>query len=239
MSVLQVIFNEVLYRPVLNALMLLYQYIPGGDFGVAIIVLTLIVKTLLFPSTLKSIKAQRELQEIQPKIKELQEKHKDDKAAQGKALMELYQKEGINPAAGCLPMLAQLPILIALFLVLRNVSGGDGITQDGLYSFISAPEQISLVFLGVLNLAKASPIIAVLAGILQFFQMKMTIPKTIKSSSKNDFAGIMQKQMLYFFPFFTMLILWRLQSAIGLYWITTTLFSIGQQYIAFKNKKDV
>ena len=104
MSFLTLAFNTILYRPLFNALLLLYEYLPGQDFGVAIIVLTCIIRLALYPSTLKSIKSQKALQEIQPKIKEIQTKFKHKKEEQGRAMMELYKKEKINPLSGCLPL---------------------------------------------------------------------------------------------------------------------------------------
>lgn len=234
MSFLTVAFNTILYRPLFNALLLLYEYLPGQDFGVAIIVLTCIIRLLLYPSTLKSIKSQKVLQEIQPKIKEIQTKFKHSKEEQAKAMMELYKKEKINPLSGCLPLLIQLPILIALFIVLRNLAAGN-IDGNNLYSFVSGPGEINPLFLGIMNLTIPSSILAVLAGIFQFIQTKMITPKAKTSSDKSaGFSQMMQKQMLYFFPIMTVLILWRLPSAIGLYWLTTTLFAIGQQYLTFK-----
>ena len=237
MEILITAFNTILYRPLFNALVLLYEYLPGNDFGIAIIVLTCIIRLLLYPSTLKSVKSQKALQEIQPKIKEIQNKFKNNKAEQAKATMELYRREKISPFSGCLPLLLQLPILIALFLVLRNLSGNsDSISMDLFYSFVPYSGSINSMFLGFLNLTKPSSVLAILAGITQFFQTKMVAPKTSKAGG--DFSQIMQKQMLYFFPILTILILWRLPSAIGLYWMTTALFSIGQQYLAFKPEND-
>jgi len=234
MEFLSLAFNTILYRPLFNALVLLYNYLPGQDFGVAIILLTCAIRIILYPSTLKSIKSQKALQDIQPKIKEIQNKLKKNKEEQAKALMDLYKKEKINPLSGCLPLLVQLPILIALFLVLRSLSSGilDG---DILYSFVSNPGEINPLFLGIMNLTAPSSVLAVLAGLFQFVQTKMITAKTkISAGAGPDFSQMMQKQMLYFFPILTVLILWRLPSAIGLYWLTTTLFAIGQQYLIFR-----
>jgi YidC/Oxa1 family membrane protein insertase len=238
MEILSFAFNTILYRPIFNALVLLYENLPGHDFGIAIIVLTCFIRLVLYPSTLKSIKSQKALQELQPKIKEIQSKFKKDKEGQAKAMMELYKREKISPVSGCLPMLIQLPILIALFLVLRNIAGNSNSLDSSLfYSFVPYLEKINLTFLGVMDLTVSYSFLAILAGAFQFIQTKMITPKTKSSSGKTgDFSQVMQKQMLYFFPILTILILWRLPSAIGLYWLTTTLFAIGQQYITFKPK---
>jgi len=132
--------------------------------------------------------------------------------------------------------LIQLPILIALYRVFWK--GFQPEAMDMLYSFVPHPGTIDPTFLGIINLGEASLILAVLAGIAQFFQTKMITPKTPKSkeggSQMAQFSGMMQKQMLYFFPIFTVFILWKLPAAIGLYWIITALFSILQQYLTFK-----
>jgi len=231
MGALSSVFHIILYQPIFNALVLIYNYLP--DFGMAIIALTLIIRAVLYFPTLKSIKAQKSMQDLQPKIKEVQEKFKNNKEQQGKAMMELYKEEKINPLSGCLPMLIQLPILIALFLVLKNLASDfTAANGDILYSFVARPGEINPMFLGLLDLTKASAVIAVLAGASQFVQLRMTSARN-KQKGK-DFSGMMQKQMLYFFPIFAILILLKLPSAIGLYWLTSTLFSIGQQYLAFR-----
>jgi len=238
MDFLTLAFNTILYKPLFNSLVFLYEYLPGHDFGVAIILLTCAIRLLLYPSTLKSIRSQKVLQELQPKIKEIQDKFKNDKAQQGKAMMDLYKEEKINPMSGCLPMLLQLPILIALFMVLRSLAGGlDVINGDLLYSFVSNPGQINPMFLGIMDLTIPSPVLAIVAGVSQFVQAKMMSSQTKKTEKKGgDFSQLMQKQMLYFFPIFAVLILWKLPSAIGLYWVTTTIFSIAQQRLAFKKQ---
>ncbi len=232
------LFNLILYQPLFNALILLYQYLPGHDFGLAVILLPVLIKILLYPLGTQTIKSQKILAEIQPKIKEVQEKYKNDKEKQTKAVMEIYQKAKINPLSGCLPVLIQIPILIALYQVFWQGLKPEQMAL--LYGFVSFPGQINPGFLGIINLSEPNLFLAVLAGILQFFQTKMTTPK-IKTKNKNsDFSGILQKQMLYFLPIFTIIILVKLPSAIGLYWITTTLFSIIQQYfILNKNPKQV
>jgi len=115
MGVLIQFFNIVLYQPLLNGLILLYTYLPGHDLGIAVIVLTLIMKLILHPSSLHAIRSQKALSTLQPKVKEIQRKYKDDKQAGARATMELYKKEKISPFSGCLPLLKQLPNLIAIY----------------------------------------------------------------------------------------------------------------------------
>lgn len=239
MNFLLAFFNTVLYQPLLNGLVLLYLYLPGNDFGISIIVLTILIRVIIFPLEAKAIKTQKALNELQPKIKEVQQKYKDDRVEQGRQTMALYKQAKINPFAGLLPLLIQLPLLISLFMVFRNSLTPE--TMGRLYSFVPNPGQIDPAFLGLVNLAEASGIVAILAGIAQFFQSKMIMAKRKKDAPENQkssqFGQMMQKQMTYFFPIITVLIVWRLPSALGLYWITSALFSIGQQYAILKKSK--
>ncbi|MBZ9572737.1 membrane protein insertase YidC [Patescibacteria group bacterium] len=231
-------FNIVLYQPLLNALILLYTYLPGHDFGIAVIVLTLIMKLILHPSSLHAIRSQKALSTLQPKIKEIQRKYKNNKQEQARATMELYKKEKISPFSGCLPLLLQLPILIALYQVFLKGLKPEVLTAS-LYSFVPNPGEVIPTFLGIVNLAQPNFLLALTAGILQFFQSKISFqkPRGEQKSKKGDFSSMMQNQMLYFFPIFTVFIVWKLGSIIGLYWIVSTLFSIGEQFLV--NKKYV
>ena len=232
-------FTILLYNPLFNALVLLYLHLPGNDFGVAVIVLTILIRIVLYPLMVKSLKSQKVLSELQPKMKEIQEKHKNDKEMQTKEMMALYQKEKINPFGGCLPMLIQLPILVALYQVFwRGLGPG---TMHHLYSFVPNPGTIDPSFLGIINLTQPNVVLAILSGIIQFFQTKTMTPQKKNTQDKKDqmsqFSDVIQKEMLYFFPIFTVFILWRLPSAIGLYWIVTGLFSIYQQILINRETK--
>jgi YidC/Oxa1 family membrane protein insertase len=247
------LFNTILYQPLFNALIFLYAYLPGHDFGVAIIILTVVIRLVLYPLMAQSIKSQKVLNELQPKIQEVQKKHQGDKQQQAKAMMDLYQKEKFNPFGGCLPMLIQLPLLIALYQVFwKGFQEG----QLGfLYSFVPNPGAINPMFLGLVNLTQPNIIFAVLAGVFQFFQSKMMMPARNASPARNavstagwhsdaggpqkndqmaQFSGMMQKQMIYLLPLFTVFILWKLPAAVGVYWLVTTLFSIVQQYLIYR-----
>lgn len=234
------LFNVLLYQPLFNALVILYVYLPGHDFGVAVIVLTLLIRFALYPLMAQSIRSQKTLSELQPKIQEIQKKYKDNKQEQGRAMMELYQREKFNPFSGCLPLLVQLPILWALYRVFWK--GFDPDHFDFIYSFLPHPDSINQTFFGLVDLSAPNIVFAVLAGILQFVQSKMILPKSKNQSSGQDqmsqMSNMMQKQMVFMMPLFTVFILWKLPSAIGLYWITTTLFSIVQQYLIYKPAKN-
>jgi YidC/Oxa1 family membrane protein insertase len=218
---------------------LLYDYIPGRDFGVAIIFLTLIIRIILYPLSVKAVRSQKNLQKLQPKIQEIQKKYKDDKEKQAKETLNLYKTEKINPFSGLLLAIIQLPILIALYRVFW--SGLNPKELSGLYGFVLNPGHINALFLHVIDLSKPNLVFAILAGITQYFQTKMLIPPKDNSKSQSketDFSQVMQKQMTYFFPAFTVIILIGLPSALGLYWTISGLFSIIQQYFIFRKKSE-
>lgn len=257
METIYTIFYLFLYQPIINFLILIYQHIPGQDFGVAIILLTIIIRFFLYPLSAKSIKSQKAITELQPQIKEIQEKYKNDQEKQVKEVLNAYKQAKVSPFSGFVPILIQLPILIALYKVLWDFQNTD--LGSVLYSFISVTGEISPLFLGSIDLAKTgiiqtngesvfllgSMLIIIGAGISQFFQMKMMMRQIEKTKKKNknknkkgdptmEMAEKMQKKMIYFFPFFTVFILMKLPLAIGLYWLITSLFSIGQQHFILK-----
>jgi len=239
MNILSAFFNTILYQPLLNLLILLYAYLPGSDFGVAVIIFTLLIKIVLSPTSLKAARSQRALAKIQPRIKEIQQKYKDDKAKQSQAMMEIYKQEKINPLSGCLPILIQLPILIALYQVFLRGLQPEAL-KASLYSFVPYTPLTNITFLGIIDLSKSNIFSALLAGILQFFQSKLSLsfakPKEANDKTKKQgFSSMMQSQMLYFFPLLTIFIVWKFGSIIGLYWIVSALFSIGELYI-IKNR---
>lgn len=229
-------FYIILYQPLFNALVSLYNYVPGHDFGIAIIFLTIFIRLILFPISIKAVNSQRTLQKLQPKIQELQKKYKDDKEKQAKEILELYKTEKINPFSGLLLAIIQLPILIALYQVFW--SGLNPKELVVLYSFVTNPGQINALFLNLIDLSKPNLVFAILAGLTQYFQTKMLLPKSNvkKQNGELDFSQIMQKQMVYFLPAFTVIILLNLPSALGLYWTVSGFFSIAQQYFLLKNK---
>lgn len=230
------IFNAILYQPLFNGLILIYNYLPGHDFGLAIILLTIIIRLVLYPVSVKALNSQKALQKLQPQLQEIQKKYKDDKEAQAKETLELYRKENINPFSGLLLAIIQIPILIALYQVFwHGLKPGE---LGNLYGFVTNPGHINAMFVGLLDLSKPNVIFAVVAGVLQFFQTKMLLPAKDPSKPKqNDMASMMQTQMVYFFPFITIIILFKLPSALGLYWIVSGIFTIAQQYLIFKKTK--
>jgi len=247
MSSIFSIFGTLVYQPIYNILVFLYNVIPGHDFGIAIIVTTVLLKLTLYPISQKQIQSQKRLQELQPKIKEIQSRNKDNKEKQTKELLEFYKTNKANPFSGCLPIVAQLIFFIAIYQVLFNISSSNlVIDQSLLYGFVKNPETINHLFLGIIDLSKPYIPLAVIAAIAQFFQTKDLLA-TKKAATKKepekksdgvkqpDFGEIMSKQMLYLGPFLTLFIGMKFAAGLALYWLVSTLFSFAQQVYIKKN----
>jgi YidC/Oxa1 family membrane protein insertase len=228
------LFNEIFYRPLFNGLIFLYNIIPAADMGLAIIALTILIRLILWPLNGKSIKNQRILARLQPKMEEVKKKYKDDKEAQAKALMQLYSDNKINPLAGFLPLLIQIPIIIALWRVFLNSAKAD---LSALYPFIMAPAALHSSFLGILDLTQRSVVLAIVSGALQYLQTRMIMPKMKGGGS--DFSRIMSQQMLYFGPVISVIIFLSLPAALPLYWTVVTLMTMLQQYLSQKNEREL
>lgn len=245
------LFNLVLYEPLFNALIFLYKVLP--DIGLAIIILTIVIKLILFWPSYSAIKSQRLLQETQPKIEELKKKYKDNKEELGRQLMKFYKENKVNPASSCLPLLIQLPILIALYQVFfagLKTDPGTGLLAanqlEHLYGylkevFVSVP--IRPMFLGLIDLAKTKNIIlAVLAGAFTFWQSRMIttkkpLPAKVPGAKDETMTAMLNKQMLYLMPLMTVFFGYTFPAGLTLYWIVSTLFTIGQQYYFFRKVK--
>lgn len=223
-------FNEILVYPLLNLLVYLYHFIP--DIGVVIFLVTVVVRLVLLPSFHKSLKHQKAMTDLQPKMNEIKEKYKDNKEQQAKALMELYSVHKVNPMGSCLPLLIQLPILIALYQVFMQSLNGKELL--GLYSFVPRPEHINPMFLNLVDMTKPNIILAAIAAALQFLQSKMSLPKN--TGAKDDMAMMMSKQMLYIFPIMTLFIGMKLPAGLAWYWLVTTLFGVVQQYYIIRKE---
>ncbi len=232
------IFNIILYQPIFNALVFLYIFLPGQDLGLAIIVLTVLLKFLLSPISIQGLLNQKKLSELQPKIKVLQEKFKNNKEEQALAIMKLYKEEGINPLSGCLSIILPIPFLIAIYRVFWQ--GLHPEQFNLLYSFVPRPENFDSTFLGLIDLNSPSPILAVLAGVVQYLHSRQTLPPTSKIRSqkeKIDIQVLIKNQMLYFFPFLTIIILLQFPSAAALYWLVSVLLSIFEYNLVIKGFK--
>lgn len=241
--------HAIFVQPLTNLLFLFVSYLPGHDFGVAVILLTAFIRLILWPLASKQLHSQKALTAIQPEVNRLKEKYKNDPQKFNAATMELYKEKEVNPFSSCLPLLIQLPFLIGIFYVFRpfvdpayaNLSNPHGIVGQlypfiknlpAIKSYIASTASVSTMFLGTIDLAKPNVYLAILAAIAQFIQSKMLLPKKDPNAPK-DASTAITSQMTYFFPIITFVIALRLPSALPLYWFVTTAFAIFQQYLVF------
>lgn len=231
MSLLYSSLYEIFYRPLFNGLFFIYGSVAFYDLGLAIIILTIIVRLILYPLFHRSQKHQTIMQKIQPKIKALQDLHKEDKTKQTQAMMALYKEHNVNPFSGIFLIILQIPVFIGLYQVFSQKFADSSF--EALYSFVARPAEIHASFLGLINLYEPSIILIALAAILQFFQGQLSLPQmeSGKTLSAQEKLG---RQMVYLGPAITIVILWNFPSAVALYWATTSLFSVIQQLIVNK-----
>lgn len=231
------IWNIALYKPLVNILAFLISIIPGGDVGVAIIVLTILVKIALYPLSQRAIVSQTKMNLLAPELNKIKA-NGINKEEQARQTFELYKKHKTNPFSGCLLILIQIPIIFALYYVFLK-----GINFDSkfLYTFVHAPQHINMLFLGFINISGKSLFLAILAGFSQYLQAYfMPQPPKLEvklGSFQESFSQSMQTQMKYVFPFLVAFISYSVSGAIALYWITSNLFAVGQQIYAQKESK--
>jgi YidC/Oxa1 family membrane protein insertase len=252
----------LLYQPLVNALVAFYEII--GNMGLAIILLTVLIRAALIPLTTPSLKAAQKMRELAPELEKLKKKHQDNKTALAQAQMELYKKHGANPMAGCLPQIIQIIILIALFQAFSQVlkANGEVITKlnEVLYSFLklpadtdinvkffyldlTKPDLINLPF-KVLFFDKIPGLFLTAAAATQFLSSKMMMPMAKKEEAlakktkekSDDMAAMMQEQMLYLMPLMTLFIGFSFPSGLVLYWLTFSLFMLAQQTLTAKKR---
>lgn len=233
------IYNVIFYQPIFNLLVWLYEVIPGQDIGVAIIVITTLLKIVLFPFSLQALKSQRALNSLQPKLKELQEQHKGDKEKQARATMELYASEKVSPFSSCLPLIIQLPFLIAIYHAMQKGLAGGGFEM--LYPFVSNPGAIDTSFLGLIDLSVRSIPLAVLAALAQLWQTLMLSPKPkpgakLPGSKDEDTLAAVNRQMTYLMPIMTFVIGLQFPGGLALYWLTMNLLTVAQQWLFFQRE---
>ncbi len=235
-------YHIFIHDPLYNGLIGIFTLLPWADAGVAIIILTCVVRLILFPLSRKAVHTQVKMQEINPALALIKEKYKDNSQEQAKKTLELYKEKGVNPFSGVLVLLIQLPIILALYRIFLY-SGLPAVNSSILYSFIHAPTQINTVFLGLINLTEKSVVLAVLAAVTTFFQLKLAAPiptNKSKDGSKSfgdNLAQSMQTQMKYFFPVLVFFISYKISGVIALYWLVSNLFTIGQEIVVRRKLK--
>lgn len=239
-------YHAFIYDPLYNALVFFYDIVPVADFGVAIILTTVLIKGLFYGLSRQQIESQRKMQEIQPKIKALQEQYRDDKEKQTKAIMQCYKENKVNPFAGCLPLIIQLVFFIAFYQVIVSFTTNQfQVDGSNLYSFIQNPGSVEPIAFGFIDLVKAAPWLGALAALAQYFQTKMIMPQMASAARKpgdkpdmaQDMAQMMGKQMLYLGPALIFIFSFQFPAALSLYWLVSTLLSWGQQKLIFRSRQ--
>ena len=227
-----------------------YQIIP--NLGIAIILLTLAISLVLFPLTLKQTRSMKAMQEIQPEVKRLQKELKGEKEELNKELMALYQERGVNPAAGCLPLIVQMPIWFGLFSVLRSIKVVDG-SEEAYSEYIGdGVEAINTVFLGMdLTLSPSSVVpdaiktgdvltavpyvlLIILIVAAGFYQQIQTTRSSKKPDGEQSQTAQSMQNAMKIMPFFFGFISWTLTAGLGIYFATSNLFRIGQQALILR-----
>lgn len=232
------LYNNLLVEPIYNTFVAIFNLFPSFGAGLAIICITLIVRLALFPISRKVVRAQVEMQNLAPELESIKAKYKDNQEEQARRTLALYKERGVNPFSGILVLLIQLPVIFALYHIFIS-TGFPEIRADLLYSFVSVPETVSPFFLGA-DLTAKSVVLALLAAISTFFQIKFASPvkpkvKSGAASFGDDLAKSMQTQMKYFFPVMVFFIAYTISGVVALYWLTTNIFTIAQE-IFVRNK---
>lgn len=229
-------FTTILVQPLFNVLFAIYAVVPGHDFGVAVIILTILVRILLWPLVSHQLHSQKLMQQLQPEVARIRKQAKGDRQKETALLMELYKEKGTSPLAPLLPLLVQFPIFIALYAVLRSsvnvneiahLSYGFVAHMGPVANIIHHHARFSPTLFNLIDLTKPSLFLAVTAGLAQYYQGRQLQPQAMAAGG--DQAQLM-KGMTIIFPFITALIGLRLPAALALYWTVTSAVASFQQY---------
>lgn len=225
------LFHSLLYVPIYNLLIFFVDIIPSGDVGVAVILVTIVVKLILAPFSISAMKTQRRMKFIEPQMKEMREKYKGDREKLALETMSLYKNNGIKPFSSIFATFLQLPVIIALYLVFRHEHLLSPNTSL-IYHFVSLPIHISPLFLGIFPTTTHTIILAIIAAAFQFLQAYITIPVPVKdtnASSTEEFARAMSLQSRFILPLIIGVVAYT-AGALALYFITSSIVGIIQEY---------
>lgn len=239
------LWHNFFFDPIYNGLVFFIDVVPGGDVGLAIIFTTVVVKFLLLPLSIKAVKTQVAMQDLEPKLKELKEKV-TDKQEQARQMMDLYKESGVNPFASILQLFIQIPIIIALYLAVYKGGGVPlpDINTDLLYGFVPNPETVTMLFLGLMDIAQKSLPLAALAGFTQFIHANLSLPKPKPKEDgegpnmRADFARSMNTQMRYVMPLIIFFVAYSISAAIALYFTVSNIMMIAQEFMVRKHRKN-
>ena len=223
------LYHTFFFDPLYNALVFLFKVFPWADAGIIVIILTVLVRSVMYPLSRKAVLTQMKMTEIAPELAEIKEKYKDQAEEQARRTLALYRDKGVNPFSGIMVIIIQIPIIFAMYQIFLHVPE---VNAALLYSFVTVPEHINTTFLGFLDITAKSLVLALLAAISTFFQFQISARGQVQpkgNSFGDNLTRSMQTQMKYFFPVIVFFISYSISGVIALYWLTTNLFSIGQE----------
>lgn len=227
------LYYTFFYTPLYNTLVFLFKFSPAADAGIVVVMLTLVVRFILYPLSKKAIQTQARLQELNPRLVEIREKYKNDQQEQARQTMALYKEEKVNPFSGIFVILLQLPVMFALYQIFFH-SGLPAVNAELLYSFVPVPEHVNIHFLNSIDIIGKSILLALLAAVSSYFQLRIAaghIPPPKGNAFSDNLNRTMQTQMKYLFPVIVLVISYSTSAAVALYWFTTNLFTIAQEIV--------
>lgn len=237
-------FYNGIYEPLYNGLVYLVDIVPAHDIGIAIIILTILVKVVLFPLSKQAVRTQIAMREIAPEIEKLKEKFKDKQEEQARAIFALYREKGIRPFSSFLLILIQFPILFGLYWVFWK-GGLPNVDTSILYSFVPAPESVNMEFLEIADMRERSVVLAALAGLTQLVYARLSMgPRNkmatspVEQSFSSDMARSFDLQARYILPIIVAGIAYTVAAAVPLYWTTSNLFMIAQEFLMGRRFSD-
>lgn len=238
------IWHTFFFDPIYNLLVFFIDTVRLGDVGLAVIATLIVVKMILLPLSIKAAKNLKIMREIEPKLKALKEKHKDDRQLLTIEMMALYKDAKLNPFASIPLLLIQFPMVVALYLAVSNGGGVKlpEINTELLYDFIEVPQVITMNFLGLIDITQKSLLLALSAGVTQYIFTAMTLPKMApkeadaKPDFKDDLMRNMNLQMRYVMPIVIVVIAYTLSATIALYFFVSNIVSIAQEFYIKKHR---
>ncbi|MDO8514462.1 MAG: YidC/Oxa1 family membrane protein insertase [bacterium] len=235
------VFHAAIYDPLYNGLVFLVDVIPTHDMGLAVIALTIIARIVIYPLSKRAIATQMAMKKIAPEVERVKVKHKDDREAQSKAIFALYRERGVHPFASFGLVLIQFPVLIGLYWVFY-AGGLPAVDASLLYGFVHAPAAINMSFLGFVDMGGRNILIAALAGITQLIYSRLSMgPRGSQTPTEatlsSDMARSFDMQARYVLPVIIGVIGYTIPAAAPLYWTTSNIFMIGQEYLAGRRFK--
>lgn len=267
------IFEVLIVQPLFNLLMLLYAVIPGGDFGVSIIIFTILLRIVLHPLVRRQLHQTKAMRKLQPELERIKKQTKGNKQLQGVRMMELYKEHGISPFRTIGLLLIQLPIFISLYLVIQVFTLHRDELARWTYDFLQNigpikqitdhPETFNEKLFGFVDLTQHAfssgainwvlVALAVAAAVGQFYQTRQTMPQSAnkrrlrdilseaaegKEADQSEINNAIMGKMMYVLPFFMLFIMLSLPGAIALYYATSTLVTVFQQWLILREDEE-